>query len=78
MLAQYLTVIRERLLDSRRLTQHIPDAIEKAAHYHKLIAIAIKERNADAARALMSQHVDDVEQSYLESGLSSTLSTRSA
>jgi GntR family transcriptional repressor for pyruvate dehydrogenase complex len=68
-LAQFLLVIRERLLDSRRLTQHIPNAIEKAAHYHKLIAIAIKERNSDVARALMSQHVDDVERSYLESDL---------
>jgi GntR family transcriptional repressor for pyruvate dehydrogenase complex len=66
-LAQFLMVIRERLLDSRRLTKDIPHAIEKAAHYHKLIAIAIKERNAEAARALMSQHVDDVERSYLES-----------
>jgi GntR family transcriptional repressor for pyruvate dehydrogenase complex len=66
-LAQFLTVIRERLLDSRRLTKDIPHAIEKAAHYHKLIAIAIKERNADAARALMSRHVDDVERSYMES-----------
>jgi GntR family transcriptional repressor for pyruvate dehydrogenase complex len=67
-LAQFLTAIRERLVDSRRLTKDIPDAIEKAAHYHKLIAIAIKERNPEAARALMSQHVDDVEHSYMESG----------
>jgi GntR family transcriptional regulator, transcriptional repressor for pyruvate dehydrogenase complex len=68
-LAQFLLVIRERLLDSRRLTQHVPDGIEKAAHYHKLIAIAIKERNPDVARALMSQHVDDVEHSFIESGI---------
>ena len=67
-LAQFLTAIRERLVDSRRLTQHIPHAIEKAAHYHKLIAIAVKERNPEAARALMSQHVDDVEHSFMESG----------
>jgi GntR family transcriptional repressor for pyruvate dehydrogenase complex len=66
-LAQFLTVIRERLLDSRRLTKDTPHAIEKAAHYHKLIALAIKERNAGAAHALMSRHVDDVERSYMES-----------
>ncbi len=68
-LAQFLLVIRERLLDSRRLTKDIPHAIEKAAHYHKLIAIAIQERDAEVARALMSQHVEDVERSYMESGL---------
>jgi GntR family transcriptional repressor for pyruvate dehydrogenase complex len=71
-LAQFLLVTRERLLDSRRLTQHVPHAIEKAAHYHKLIAIAIKERNADAARVLMAQHLDDVEQSYMVSGSGET------
>ncbi|MBX3063162.1 MAG: FadR family transcriptional regulator [Anaerolineae bacterium] len=66
-IAQFLSAIRERLVDSRRLTKNIPDAIEKAAHYHKLIAIAIKERNPEAARMLMSHHVDDVEHSYMES-----------
>jgi GntR family transcriptional regulator, transcriptional repressor for pyruvate dehydrogenase complex len=68
-LGQFLTTIRERLVDSRRLTKDVPAGIEKAALYHKLIAIAIKERNADAARNLMAQHVDDVERSYMESGL---------
>jgi GntR family transcriptional regulator, transcriptional repressor for pyruvate dehydrogenase complex len=67
-LGQFLTAIRERLVDSRRLTKDVPSAIEKAALYHKLIAIAIKERNAEAARSLMSQHIDDVEHSYMESG----------
>ena len=66
-LAQFLSAIRAQLVDSRRLTKDIPHAIEKAAHYHKLIAIAIKERNAEVARTLMSHHVDDVEHSYMES-----------
>lgn len=68
-LAQFLQLLRERLVDSRRLTHRIPDATQKAAHYHKLIAIAIKERNVEAARALMAQHVDDVERTYMTSSM---------
>ncbi len=64
-LAKILSSLSDLLLDSRRLTSRIPGATDKAIHFHKLIAIAIKERNAEAARALMFQHVSDVERSVL-------------
>jgi GntR family transcriptional repressor for pyruvate dehydrogenase complex len=65
-LAKILSALAPLLLDSRRLTSRIPGATEKAIHFHKLIAIAIQEGNAEAARALMYQHVNDVERSVLQ------------
>jgi GntR family transcriptional repressor for pyruvate dehydrogenase complex len=57
--------LSDLLLDSRRLSSRIPGATEKAIHFHKLIALAIKEGNASTAQALMYQHVDDVERDIL-------------
>ena len=64
-LAKMLFALSDLFLDSRRVTVRMPDATEKAIHYHKLIAIAIKERNAQAAHDLMLQHVLDVERGIL-------------
>jgi len=64
--AKILTALDDLLLDSRRLTSRIPGATEKAIYYHKLIAIAIKEGNAETAHVLMYQHIDDVERSLLD------------
>jgi GntR family transcriptional regulator, transcriptional repressor for pyruvate dehydrogenase complex len=65
-LAKIQLALSDVLLDSRRVTSRIPGATEKAVHYHKLIAMAIKERKPEAARILMYQHVEDVESSVLE------------
>lgn len=60
-----LSALNNLLLDSRRLTSRIPGASEKAIHFHKLIAAAIRDQNGDGARALMYQHLDDVERDTL-------------
>jgi len=57
--------LNDLLLDSRRLSSRIPGATEKAIHFHKLIALAIKEGNAPTAQALMAQHVEDVERDIM-------------
>ncbi|MCL6633221.1 MAG: FCD domain-containing protein, partial [Alicyclobacillus herbarius] len=44
----------------RSYTNMIPGMIEKAAHYHRMIASALKERNAEQAKSLMKSHVDDM------------------
>jgi GntR family transcriptional repressor for pyruvate dehydrogenase complex len=59
------SVLNDLLLDSRRLSSRIPGATEKAIHFHKLIALAIKEGNVTTAQALMYQHVEDVERDIL-------------
>jgi DNA-binding GntR family transcriptional regulator len=38
----------------------IPGAAEKAARYHLLIAFAVRDGDAEQARAVMEQHVRDV------------------
>ena len=60
-LANLLSALNHLLLDSRRLSSRLPGATEKAIHYHKLIAHAIVDGNADGARTLMYQHLADVE-----------------
>lgn len=60
------SALSDLLLDSRRLSSRISGATEKAIHYHKLIALAIKEGNAASAQALMYQHVDDVERDIMQ------------
>lgn len=60
-LAKMLATVNELLLDSRRRTMRLEGAAEKAVNYHLLIGRAIASRDAEAARALMYQHVADVE-----------------
>ena len=59
--AGFLSAITHLLLDSRRLSMRMPGATDKAIHFHKLIAFAIRDGDADAAHSLMYQHVSDVE-----------------
>lgn len=44
----------------RSFTIVIPGMIEKAVHYHLIIAESLAQRNAEQARALMLSHVDDM------------------
>ncbi|MCL6625798.1 MAG: FCD domain-containing protein [Alicyclobacillus shizuokensis] len=44
----------------RSFTNMIPGMIEKAAHYHLMIASALTQRNAEQAKSLMASHVDDM------------------
>lgn len=67
-MAKILSALSGLFLDSRRLTSRLPGATEKAIHFHNLIAIAIQENNPTAARALMFQHIDDVERSLARHG----------
>jgi GntR family transcriptional repressor for pyruvate dehydrogenase complex len=55
-----VSAVNELLLESRRRTLRIPGASVKAVSYHTLVALAVRERNPDQARALMEQHVRDV------------------
>jgi GntR family transcriptional repressor for pyruvate dehydrogenase complex len=59
-LARMTTAVNELLIDSRRRTMGIPGAAEKAASYHVLVALAVGNRDAEQARAVMEQHVRDV------------------
>jgi GntR family transcriptional regulator, transcriptional repressor for pyruvate dehydrogenase complex len=63
-LARPLLEIHEYMLDVRRLAIRVPEIIEKSVHFHKLIAYAIKEGNANLAQSLMQQHLEDAEQMY--------------
>jgi GntR family transcriptional repressor for pyruvate dehydrogenase complex len=68
-LSKILSALRELLLDSRRFTNRIPGGPEKAVHFHHLIASAIKERNPEGARAMMYQHILDMERSIAKSDI---------
>jgi GntR family transcriptional repressor for pyruvate dehydrogenase complex len=59
-MGRMVSAVNELLLESRRRTLRIPGASVKAASYHTLVALAVRDRNAGQARALMEQHVRDV------------------
>ncbi|MFS0725300.1 FadR/GntR family transcriptional regulator [Paenibacillus sp. 1P07SE] len=67
-LGNTLRMLGDVLLDSRRQTMRIPGMDEKAAAYHLLIAMAIRQRDAGQARELMRLHIGDM-QRELQSGL---------
>ncbi|TFE29395.1 FadR/GntR family transcriptional regulator [Cohnella luojiensis] len=60
LLAQMLSVIADLSAQGRRDTDKLPNMPEKAVGYHRLIAIAIEERQADQARSLMKAHIQDM------------------
>ncbi len=57
-----LTAIHDLIRDVQPLAAQIPDSAEQAIHFHKLIAIAIKAGNPDAAHAFMCQHIERFEE----------------
>jgi GntR family transcriptional repressor for pyruvate dehydrogenase complex len=59
-MGRMVSAVNELLLESRRRTLRIPGASVKAASYHTLVALAVRDHNPDQARALMEQHVRDV------------------
>jgi len=61
-IGRMVSAVNALLLDSRRRTMRIPGAAEKAARYHLLIALAVRDGDAEQARAVMEQHVRDVAQ----------------
>lgn len=61
-IGRMVSAVNELLLESRRRTMRIPGAAEKAARYHLLIAFAVRDGDAEQARAVMQQHVRDVAQ----------------
>lgn len=68
-LAHMLTAVHDLIRDSRPRSDQISSTPEKAIHFHKLIALAIKEGDADSAHTLMYQHIEAFErdlQRYLE------------
>lgn len=60
LLARMLSVVADLSAQGRRETDKLPHMREKAASYHRLIAIAIHERQAAQARALMQAHIQDM------------------
>ncbi|MCD9020864.1 FadR/GntR family transcriptional regulator [Cohnella silvisoli] len=60
LLAEMLTVLADLSARGRRETDKLPHMQTKAASYHRLIAIAIEERQADQARSLMRSHIQDM------------------
>lgn len=71
-LAQLLEVIHDEQMERIRRRKRKPPAeireevVRKAVQLHKLIALAVKEGNPEAARALMQQDLDDLEQLMAE------------
>ena len=61
-LSDRVVAVNGLLLESRRRTMTIPGAAEKAARYHLLVALAVRDGAAEQARAVMEQHVRDVAQ----------------
>jgi GntR family transcriptional regulator, transcriptional repressor for pyruvate dehydrogenase complex len=59
-LTRLFNAINDLLLDGRRFTTRVPELSGKAVHYHRLIAMAIKERRLDTARSLMYHHLNDL------------------
>lgn len=78
LMLRMLTELSNLLLDSRRHTSRIPGASEKAIHYYKLIAAAIRDQNPESARTLMYQHIADVERDNLNFGREGTGDRRPA
>jgi len=64
-LGRMMQAVDQFLLDSRRRTLRIEGSEVKAASFHYLIARAIKRRDADRARALMLEHILDVNEDVL-------------
>lgn len=60
LLARMLSVVADLSAQGRRETDKLPHMREKAAGYHRLIAIAIQERQAEQARILMKGHIQDM------------------
>ncbi|UVI27997.1 FadR/GntR family transcriptional regulator [Paenibacillus spongiae] len=60
LLSQMLSAISDLSAQGRRETNKLPHSKAKAASYHKLIAIAIEEREPDQARSLMKTHISDM------------------
>lgn len=58
-LSRMLAGVSDLLLDSRRITMHMPGMDERTARYHLLIADAINKRDPFQARLLMLAHVND-------------------
>jgi GntR family transcriptional repressor for pyruvate dehydrogenase complex len=63
-----LTVIADLSAQGRRETDKLPHMQDKAISYHRLIAIAIEERQADQARYLMKWHIQDMINAMKERG----------
>ncbi|MHA6480997.1 FadR/GntR family transcriptional regulator [Paenibacillus sp. strain BS8-2] len=60
LLARMLSVVADLSAQGRRETDKLPHMRDKAASYHRLIAIAIQERDAEQARTLMRAHIQDM------------------
>ncbi|MFB5188754.1 FadR/GntR family transcriptional regulator [Alicyclobacillus fastidiosus] len=60
MLFRMFQSIETQFHQGRSFTNMIPGMIEKAAHYHLIIAAALCQRNAEQARSLMQSHVEDM------------------
>ena len=66
-LASTLSGLREVMIDLRRLVTRNPIAVDKAVHYHQLIALAIYEGDVETARSLMKQHLEEAERELQKS-----------
>lgn len=60
MLFQMFQMMEQAFSHGRHFTNIIPGMIDKAVHYHLIIAEALCDRNADQAKSLMQSHVDDM------------------
>jgi len=57
--------LQDELKEGRQHT-NVPDMIEKAGHYHSMIADAIKTRNSSQAKMYMQAHMESNEELALE------------
>jgi GntR family transcriptional repressor for pyruvate dehydrogenase complex len=68
LLAEMLSVVADLSAQGRRETDRLPHMREKAVGYHRLIAIAIEERQSEQARVLMRSHIQDMIHAVLKRG----------
>lgn len=64
-LQQMLASMHALFMVSRQITSQEPGMTDRAVRYHRLIAEAIFERNANQARLLMLAHMNDIVSSVL-------------
>lgn len=60
MLYQIYRMMEGQFMGSRHYTNIIPGMIDKAVHYHLMIAQALTNRDGEHAQSLMQSHVDDM------------------
>ncbi len=61
-----MQTISDIMLPQQVMVQKLPGAIERAHHFHRLIAEAIYQKDPEKASKLMEEHLEDVHQALIK------------